>query len=416
MDKAVSSIQLFILKSRFLESLFKCKYIFAILNSFKIIKLNKDLNSINEINQLFIKMKSYINEPDITNSISGMLNKYYRWICRNDRNYYRMIAPKLDSEKFLGSYILAIFPEFLLSSTHNEIIENKNDTVYHIYTMANDLINNINYINQFDNNTKLDEFVKSINNYSNAFRDLITKGKVKTINELIVKWNDLENMKSKFSIDSKSITQQKKSLIECLDKRQELIMSSIKKIDRKFDTNLLYQSKSITHFFEQTMGKNYWTLLDEDMKKGKTEILVQSLKYIRYCLSFLHKKSKKELGELFDNDIIIQKLDSPKFNFNDLLIVVDYLVEKMIYLQSSNQKYTRARWFDIQVKSVDNIELLISSSVDNIELLISSKDQQLYSKYYTDSAIVIIKFILEEIDITKKNIISTIVLSNLYYY
>jgi len=80
------------------------------------------------------------------------------------------------------------------------------------------------------------------------------------------------------------------------------------------------------------------------------------------------------------------------FKFSDFIILSDYLVEKIIYLQLKVDD-TQKKWFEIKTKSEDVKSLI-------------SQNHHLYEKYYAESALDVIEFMLEKINVLRNDIIN----------
>lgn len=352
-------------------------------------RLNKNPKSVYELDHIFNRMTTFLNKIEVIKTISDMLNKYYRWICRNDNNYYKIISPKLNSQKFLSCYILSTFPEFSLSATSDDINARKSGIIFDMYVLSNELVKTIRDIGSID----LSKFVKSANNYSNAFTVFITKDKNERIDDLVVRWNDLEKTKSKVSTNGKYSLNQKESVVNYLEEQQKITEDFIQKIDSKFNTKNLKQIGTIAVQIEETMEKCYWNALEDDItqESGNSQMLVRSLNEIKDDLIMLHKKSKTELDNFFDVDFIIQKLNHDTLTFDDFISLASYLVQKVIYLQAPiRNDETKEIWMMIKDKSLVDIQ--------------SVKDDESYRKCYASSVTNVIKFILQQIQIIKDDI------------
>lgn len=364
MKKQITNIQKLFLQKLFMTSLSNCNTIFNVLNSCLLSKQSLDIKSktyINDLDEIFQIVTSYISNNEIIDLIDKMLNRYYRFICSDNNEYYKLIAPKLDARKFLSSYVIAIFPEFVLSKTENEIIQEESGIFYDIYTLSHNLIR-IFHNYYISNTLKTDELIKSINKYSNAFTIFISIDRINKVNELITKWNLIENIKSKIFLSSHYEKSQKKSVIEFLETEQQDIIKYIKLIDVEFNLELLELLKDLTTKIDQMTSSIYWEILEQDITNKEYKILLEALKEIRNELLEFNNNLKPDLDEYFDTDFIYQQIINNVFSYDDFINLSNYIVLKIIDLQAPIRNTdTKNTWNDIKKKSINYTTLIVDT-------------------------------------------------------
>ena len=373
MQDCASKLQIRFLKKRFLRQFNSSKDIFKKITSFK--PPNDNTNK----DKMFGDLTSYVSKTEVVKAVSQMLTRYYRWISRNSDDYYRTIAPALDAKKFLTSFLISYFPEFILSSDQG--IDRD------IYILAKDLCESFMVASN-----NLPKFVRSVNNFSNAFGLFIEQDRLKQINHLIWRWNDLDRTKSGVVSSSKYATSQKADVIEHLNSQQEKVIRLIKGFDKDFNINILKEFSSLYDRMTQGMEKCYWDMLEQDIMQRENKILARSLEEIKLELISLHRKSKNDLDEYFDVDFIIQKLDNNVLYFDDFMALADYIIEKIVFLQAPiRNDGTREKWKIVRQESYNKI---------------NGVTQEEYAKIYAKCATEAIKFILREIQCIKNDILN----------
>ena len=233
----IISIQKFCIEKLFLSSLEKTTKIFSELNSHINVQENENLFNNNIEN--FDKLTRLIMKKDIINAINLFLNKYYRFVGFNAKSN-DIISFQLNSRIFLSMYLIYGYPDIILSSKIEDIINKKVDQYdYDIYILSKNLYDRLNILIQNKNKNNLRQFVKSINMYSNCFLVWKNKDKLKKVRSLLTEWTSIQETINTVSESNNYSSEQKENSIKELKKSQENIFKMIKRFKVNINENYL---------------------------------------------------------------------------------------------------------------------------------------------------------------------------------
>jgi hypothetical protein len=385
----IKKIQHFYFKKKFITNFKKKKHIFN--NLFNLI--NRD--NINNINNNFDNITMYIRKKDIIKDINIILKNYYRMLnnISSNNNDVDVISFQINSRIFLSSFIIYGFPEFSLSIKKNDIdVQKKNDINYDIYKLSEEFIINIKKFleNSYDTEI-LRKFIKSINMYSNCFMMWINNDKINKINELYYEWHAIQETINDIKESDKYDDDQQKNTIKTLNDSQNNLIKFIKKINPNFDIKYLKIFSSLSFQLKQNFEKSYWDLLKIDLEKKELSSLKKILIDIQNNIISLRKKNSKfidDFKEQYDIELIIQIIENNLFCKEYLLNYSEFIINNIINMQAPiRNKNTIDEWTIIK----NNIEIMDMN----------------------DTVPIVLKFILNNINDIKKDILNLQILNSL---
>lgn len=216
-------------KQKFINNIVKNSNIFAYMYKLYIIPNGEQRDF--RLGILYDKLVSYISNKDKINSVNEIF-KYY--------NSYTS-GKKISGKKILTAYIIASFPEYVLSLKRKNISIEKHRYLYQIYDIAKKLICHINDLCISEDSINILDLVSCIDKYTEYFDIFIKLDRIKSINKLINHWCDSKETIERIeeSDKYKKNTYQKNKVLVAVKNTQKNIEKHIKKFDKNFDIGKL---------------------------------------------------------------------------------------------------------------------------------------------------------------------------------
>ena len=355
----IKKIQYYYFKKNFLNTLKKKKKIFDHLFSL----INR--NNINNINQNFDNLTSFIRKKETINDINNILKKYYRMInnISSTSNDINVISFQINSRIFLSLFVIYGFPEISLSIKKEEIQNcNENNINNDIYKLSETVITNINDLYNKPINTEvLRKFVKSINMYSNCFMLWINNDKINKITELYYQWHEIQETINEVNESNKYNDKQKNDTTNTLKKSQDNLIKIIKKINPKFNINNLKLYSSLSFQLKKNFEKSYWNILKNDLQNKDLTLLTKILNEIQIEIINLRKKNEKFINnfkEKYDIQLIIQLIEKNLFSEDYLMAYSQFIIDNIIEMQAPIiNENTKNKW-NIIINDIKNKKYL----------------------------------------------------------
>lgn len=387
----IITIQKFCIEKLFLNELRKNIKIFTELNNH--VNIHENHNLFNNNIENFDKLTELIIKKDIINSIKVFLNKFYRFIGFNAKSN-NIISFQLNSRIFLSMYIIYGYPEIILSSKKEDIINKKVDQYdYDIYILSKNLFDRLNNLIENRNKTNLRKFVKSINMYSNCFLIWQNKDKLKKVRSLVTEWTSIQETIDTVSESSNYSDEQKEKTLTELKKSQENIFNMIKRFKININENYLKNFSNICKQIKTTYEKSYWDVLENELNKENYDFLKKILIEIQDNILKLRKNNnfKVDFKENYDVNFIIQMIENKAFSPENLLSYSNYLVDIIINLEAPiRNESTKNEWNKI----------IINFKASKLE-------------EFNKNITIILKFILNRINDINNDIFNMYILNNL---
>jgi hypothetical protein len=374
MEKAIILIQRKFLLKKLLFEFKKNKNIFDELNYF--ISLHKNINLFGiDKDKKFNELKMMLIKKDNIAAIDKILFLLYR-VYGEDK----LIAPKIDSRKFMIGWMINSFPEFMLDIKDPENNMNKNQHVfeinaktcakkdiflaypYDIYLIINDFIFYVNLIiNTNYNNEIMRKFKKNFNKYSNAINYFLKRDKNEQIQKLLIEFANINKTikdirKSKKYQDE----EQRQECIETIAKTKSKIANHLKKLDSGIDIGDLEIQSQIHEAIENNMEKAICDILINDIKNKKFSYFSKFIDDVSNQMIQLGAKNiDSDFENKIDKDFIIQKMTYLNTEHKHIIEYGDYIVNIINNLQSPiDIETTKEEWDKLKNGTECKSELL----------------------------------------------------------
>jgi hypothetical protein len=358
MNNAIIIIQKKFLLKKLLIEFKKNKNFFDELNEFVSLHKNINLFDANKyIDTKFNKLRIILVKKDNIITINKILSLLYR-IYGEDK----MIAPKIDSRKFMIGWMMISFPEFMLDIKDPENVAKKHQYPYDIYWIINDFIFYVNLIiNTIPNKEIIRKFKKNFNKYSNAINYFLKKDKNEQIQKLLVEFTNINKtiediQKSKKYQDEKQRTE----CIETINKTKSSIVIHLKKLDSGIDIGDLEIQSQIHKAIENNMERALCDILINDIKNKKFSYFSKFIDDVSKQMVHLGAKNiDSDFENKIDKDFIIQKMTYLNTEHKHIVEYGDYIVNIINNLQPPiNVETTTEEWNNLKSNIECKSELL----------------------------------------------------------
>ena len=366
----IIKIQKRILRKLLFKRLFENKNIIYQLND--LINNKENLSLLPKSNnERYDILTNYIQKKEILESLTILFNLLYR--------YYKVdiISKKITVKKFLVSYLFVGFPEINLN---NKISEREKD----MYFYSKEMHNRLNILLNNMNNENLRKWIKSLNQYSNVFLLFMYEDKIKKVNEISLKWMELNKVLDEISNSSKYNEEDKNNIINTL--KDELIINEmiIKQLIPNFEIKNLDHLKYISNVSETIVYNCFWNIVEEKIKSNEYDIVLNLFNDIKKEILNITSSTNiiNDINMIIDIEYIKQMLDHKCFNLPDIINVTNntiYIIKKLASINHS--------------KIIDEKWKIIINNINNTNI-----------STFHEIGKIIFKFILTEIDQIKKDI------------
>lgn len=357
--------------------IFNVNSIKLIQNIFRIYRCKKSLNNFlsikleNEINKPYYHFKKIMMKNDVINKskhFCNLLEKYKK-------------NQSINSKILISSYLIHYYP--------NDIIgKQKERTQY-----DNNLINNSSLVINSLKSKNIKNIWYVLNNFANEFKKWAEIDKNKMIEKLIISF--YYHMEHINKINSGEISQnidinQKKEIIDYLEKECNNIKKTIKLMDKNFDINYLENNyillyKNIIEGLEKirtnityNMINAYYNTLCDDIKTGSNILILNEIEQICKRLFFYIPANKKEYySNFFTNENILSLLIENDYT-DDLINFIDMLVDLVISLDSPSNNIINNHW-KLSIKELtknnytDNFPKILIEINQHIDIIVLYK-------------------------------------------
>ena len=366
----IIKIQKRILRKLLFKRLFENKNIIYKLND--LINNKENLSLLPKSNnERYDILTNYIQKKEILESLTILFNLLYR--------YYKVdiISKKITVKKFLVSYLFVGFPEINLN---NKISEREKD----MYFYSKEMHNRLNILLNNMNNENLRKWIKSLNQYSNVFLLFMYEDKIKKVNEISLKWMELNKVLDEISNSSKYNEEDKNNIINTL--KDELIINEmiIKQLIPNFEIKNLDHLKYISNVSETIVYNCFWNIVEEKIKSNEYDIVLNLFNDIKKEILNITSSTNiiNDINMIIDIEYIKQMLDHKCFNLPDIINVTNNTINIIKKLASINHS-----------KIIDEKWKIIINNINNTNI-----------STFHEIGKIIFKFILTEIDQIKKDI------------
>jgi len=366
----IIKIQKRILRKLLFKRLFENKNIIYQLND--LINNKENLSLLPKSNnERYDILTNYIQKKEILESLTILFNLLYR--------YYKVdiISKKITVKKFLVSYLFVGFPEINLN---NKISEREKD----MYFYSKEMHNRLNILLNNMNNENLRKWIKSLNQYSNVFLLFMYEDKIKKVNEISLKWMELNKVLDEISNSSKYNEEDKNNIINTL--KDELIINEmiIKQLIPNFEIKNLDHLKYISNVSETIVYNCFWNIVEEKIKSNEYDIVLNLFNDIKKEILNITSSTNiiNDINMIIDIEYIKQMLDHKCFNLPDIINVTNNTINIIKKLASINHS-----------KIIDEKWKIIINNINNTNI-----------STFHEIGKIIFKFILTEIDQIKKDI------------
>ena len=349
-----------------------------------------------ELSSKFDLLTDYIQKNSVLQIVNIFIEKLYRYMNTSIENESEIIAPQLVNKELLISFCIAGYPDFMLKLSSKEINNLEGCLKKDIFDLSKKLLITLGCLINVKTNKDelLRKFIKALNMYSNCLLLFMNEDKQENTCELVNKWYCLE--KSIVEIRNSDYTNyEKKEFIDYYLDSQKNIVILLKHINIDFDETYLYWFKSTADKIEDNIHKCFWDTLSADINSNKYDIfenLLNELKIELLCLNNNNnnKTVMEDLEKYLDVDFIKQMATHNSYSIEQLIALGEYLLVMIRKLQAPARTDTMNNEWK---KLVDKIE---SKKINKL-------DKQIIS---------IIKFLLDEIQLIKLDIVAFHILND----
>ena len=366
----------------------------------------------------FIK---YVQKKPVTDTIKSILERLYRYInttfsddFSSDPNatigdsMERMIAPQLSERYVLVAFSIVGFPDFVLQKSPIELEQTKYQTVEaDLYSLSKKLIGTWGMVlispnKTLKRNEALRKFIKCLNMYANCYVMYASQDKVSKIQEGLQRWYAGEKEKTSIESSTALTSIEKENALKVFVSSQQKLLNIISKIDTSFDQDKLVQYKLLMDRVEFNMEKAYWDGLRTELHENKFDFFLKLLKEVREGVLSLFPPDKQnthrievesKFDEQFDMDFITQMATHRAYSCSQFVALGTFLLNIMKELQAPvRTPHMMEEWNN-----------LVNDQNSSATVRVSFENQ----------GVNIIKFLLDEVQMIKDNMLSTQILSNL---
>ena len=317
----MKNIQIMFLRKLFIKSIKQNKKTLNKLMKFVYYENNNLIDPDNHNLSRFEELKNILLDKDIIESFNFILDKLYRYYKVNE-----LIAPKINSKKFLSSWLLVSFPEFILSKSKKDI---KNTLIYpdDIYFISKNMIENFYYFMLFNDKENERKFFKSFNQFSNAINYFLNRDKIEQLNMLLKEYYEInETLKNVKNNESYDIIMNTKNNI----------FNYINKLDSSITKDTLEEYSELVNLYNKKMEDIEYQLLLHDIRSKKLLFFSSVIEKIKdNLLKLKADKIQPDICDVLDSDFIVRLISySDTFTVEKVKTYGDYLVNIINQLNS----------------------------------------------------------------------------------
>lgn len=361
MERHIWLIQSNLLKYRFLkyvksqEIMDINKKFYNIVNDMvKLRAIKKDELEVGHIDLMYDKLiKEMMNKNNIK-CMNKLIGLYFRWKFTFDKDDNNL-NQDLNGKKLLSMYIIYAFPEYIISKKYDDLEKKYRSLGHNLYdSIENKLYNSskrlIEYINK--NNTNIFnrfKFYKLIEDYNNNFNEFMKIDKINKINELCKRYYEIELTISEIQKSNKYDATNKINIIKVLRESQEKTKKQFRYIDPKFDTSLCDNYCKIYDQISQQYKQAFWDKLVIELTESNYDMFYELLNDIKMNLIKISPTSTEEYDNNISIDSIKEQIINKEYDANDFLVLANYVIYKIIYLQAPiKNKSTENKWNELK--------------------------------------------------------------------
>jgi hypothetical protein len=367
----------------------------------------------------FDNLTNHIQRKETLNITSAILNRLYSYMNTNLSHESKveedevdihtllsnMIAPQLRARDLLCAFCFMGFPEFTLQKGPTELQKEKENktVVYDIYNLSKKVVGAWSLVlnapdKSLKQNEKLRKFIKTLNMYANCFAMFMHGDRTAKVQEAIQRWYMGEKQKKDVE-NSKYTYEEKEKLLATFNNHQAHLVKMLKKINPGFRDEQLVVYKTLMSRVEDNIQKGFWNKLKDELRSNNYKFFLDLLKEIRDSILALLPKRKtnsltqrivNEFDEYFNMEYIKDMTDADAYSGTDFLHLADYLVGIIKDIQAPARTVDMIKeWAELNKKILTN------------EL-----------KETEDKGAAIIKFLLDEVQMVKDNILALKVMTD----
>lgn len=305
-----------------------------------IFKINKCLNFLSEINKLdlinlaktieFTQFQKLIIKKEIINKTSDFINSMDRY--KSGLN----ITPRI----FLMSFIVHSYPKEILGDNN---YDNQVEITAH------------NVINLLDSKL-IPELWNAIKNFNIVFSKWIEMDKDRSIEDIIISYYYRNEHIKKIKEDNTVDFEQQYNMINELEKQKNILILSIKIIDKTFDTNFLKDNyvqiytdimtarNKMNINVSNIMKQAYYDIICDDIQKGEMMSSFNLLKDIRERLLVICPETNKELFKnKFNDNKLLELLTETEFT-KDITSFIYFMVDFILLMDAPVNMESNNMW------------------------------------------------------------------------
>jgi hypothetical protein len=315
--------------------------------------------------------------------IDNFLKQFYKY-----NKYDNNIAPKINARKFLITWMLVGFPEYILD-TKIPTTYDKNTYPFDIYDIGLEFIKQINNMVTKVNlkiqplNEDIRKFNKSFNIYSNAINYFLIKDKQEHLNKLLTEFVEMSYTIDSINSSSKYSSTEKTKSIELIKQTKSKIANQITRMNSKTNLSELENFAKVNISLHKQVHSTYIRafrdILLNDISEAKFSYLKNIIQDINKSMSKVGaNKIDQNFEDKIDPDLIIQMLANGVMNIQSIQTYGDYLFGIITKLTSvASVDIINRKWSEIKSNICDakvlltDMVMLVLEEINNLYAEIS---------------------------------------------
>lgn len=333
-----------------------------------------EIDQLVKLEQQYSALQKFIINKDIKKIVFDWLALFHRF--KRFENFDGIV--KMNENKFLISWMIVSFPEFVLGKKQEilekSILDGKTvDFPDDIYLISKKFINAVSVTN-----IDLKSFVKIADQYLSALNYFLERDKITEIQKCVGEYHQMNLTKSMISKSEKHEDSEKQTMIQSISKTQNKIIAFIQKLDKTIGKNEIELFSALATIEMNQMKNEKYKILLDDIESKKLiyfRIVIDELKMFLLKLGGNKTKSGFNLEEVLDSDFIARMISHglEKFSVEDVNRYGNYIVsiinelEAPVTVVDTNEKWDRMKF--------DCVEKNISSASHLTKMLFFSFDK-----------------------------------------